>query len=70
MRVREIATVTPESPVSGANTRKRSGGNRRMATPVETVTVHPDVMAAARRVMRPGQRLVIVSATRVRLVNA
>jgi hypothetical protein len=35
--------------------------------PVAIMTVHPDAMAEARRIMRPGERIVIVSETCVEL---
>lgn len=35
---------------------------------VTSTTVHPEVMAKAREVQRPGEKVVIVSATEVRLV--
>jgi CO dehydrogenase/acetyl-CoA synthase gamma subunit (corrinoid Fe-S protein) len=44
-------------------------GPRVAATPITTVTVHPQVWAAAKATLKPGQRLVIVNETCVRIVN-
>jgi hypothetical protein len=41
-----------------------------LATTVESFTVDPRVMAAARAALKPGQRLVIVGPEMVRIVNA
>lgn len=65
-----LTAVTVSSPVDGRVRRRSTGGRRRLATRVESFTVDPRVMAAARAALRPGQRLVIVSADVVRLVNA
>ena len=66
--VRKTATVTVSEPVDGMVHRRQYGRRRQPPLDYE-VRVHSDVMAAARRVLRPGQRLVIIDAATVRLVN-
>lgn len=62
----DVAVVTVSSPVDGRKPRRRT--TRRTANRTEAhVIVRPDVMAAARRARRPGERLVIVSAECVML---
>jgi hypothetical protein len=72
--MREVATVIVTSPVDGTRTRRRSTGtrrpSRRLATPIEGFTVHPDVMTAAKAALRPGERLVIVGPDVVHTVRA
>jgi len=63
--MREVATVTVSEPVDGRNRRRATGTRRRLATPVVGFTVRPDVMAAAKAALRPGERLVIVGPDRV-----
>lgn len=61
-----VATVTVSEPVRATRKAPRVGprnGN------VHTEEVHPDAMAAARAAVREGERLVIVSPTRVDIVN-
>jgi hypothetical protein len=69
--VRETATVTVKKAVDGTPRRKRRGKGkaRLLSTETHSIKVDPRVMAAARAAMRPGQRLVIVDAECVRLVN-
>jgi hypothetical protein len=71
--IRDTATVRPTEPIDGQAVRRSpsraSSTNRRRATTVRELVVDPAVMAAAEAVRRPGQRLVIISATEVRLVN-
>ena len=72
-KVRSTATVTVTEPVDGTvKKKKRSRGskkNRKRVTAEYQVTVDPRVMEAAKAICRPSQRLQIVSATEVRLVN-
>lgn len=66
--VRKQARVSVSEPVDGTVHRRPRGKGR--ATPLDySLQVMPAVMAAARPLLRPGQRLVIVDATTVRLVN-
>jgi hypothetical protein len=66
-----VAIVTVSEPVSGRSQRReRAPEARARSSRVERSRVDPGLLAAAQRVMRPGQRLVIVDATTVRLVNA
>jgi len=66
--VRDIATVRVTDPVRGMR-RGRGKGRSPQAVTTRSVRVLPEVMAAAKAAMKPGQRLVIVSATEVRIVN-
>jgi hypothetical protein len=50
--------------------RRQPARTQAPATDIRTVTVDPRVMEAAREVRRPGEKLVIVSETCVRLVNS
>lgn len=70
MNVRDTASVTVSTPVSGKR-RRRSYPTRvtAQATTTHYVKVDPQVMAAAKEAIRPGQKIVIVSSTTVRLVN-
>lgn len=66
--VRKTAKVSVSESVDGLVHRRQYG--RRQAPPLDyEVRVHADVMAAARQAMRPGQRLVILDDSTVRLVN-
>lgn len=57
-------------PIDGTRRRKRREPEKQRRPRLEhRVVVHPAVMAAAKAALRPGQRLEIVSATEVRLVN-
>jgi hypothetical protein len=62
--VQKVATDELELP-----TRSRSP-RRVLHTSTRSVRVHPAVIDAAHRAMRPGQRLVIVSETEVRIINS
>lgn len=71
----QVATVTVLKPVDGTakrKTRSDKGKKRgKKSVPLtHEVKVDPRVMAAAKAVMLPGQRLVIVDAECVRLVNS
>jgi hypothetical protein len=70
--VRETAKVTVKKAVDGTKRRKARSDKGKARTSVELnhVVVDPRVMAAARAAMKPGQRLVIVDAECVRLVNS
>ena len=68
--IRDTATVRPSEPVEGKQRRRRpSAASQPRAVTTHQLEVDPQVMAAALAIKRPGQRLVIVSATEVRLVN-
>lgn len=74
--VRDVASVTVSEPVDGTRHHRRARALRGVtitAGPVvDDVTVarvHPLVMAAARRVQRPGERIVVVDERTVRLVS-
>jgi hypothetical protein len=70
MTIRETASVTVSKPVSGKRRRRAYPVNvTTRATTTYSLKVDPRVMTAARSAMRPGQHLVIVSETCVRLVN-
>lgn len=70
LTVRDTASVTVSKPVDGTrHYRARATDRRPRTAPVQRQRVDPAVMAQARRIMRPGQRLVIVSPSCVRLVN-
>lgn len=68
------ATVAKDKPVDGTRRRRRRPNSppqvQLILSNSRGVRVHPMVMDAAHEAMRPGQRLVIVDATTVRLVNA
>lgn len=68
-QVRDSATVHVSEPVDGTKRRRAYAARQVRATTTHELRVDERVMAAARAVLRPGQRLVIVSATEVRLVN-
>jgi hypothetical protein len=67
------ATVTVKKAVDGTpppKKRRRSLSERpKLGGKIDQITVDPRVMEAAKEAMRPGQRLVIVDAECVRLVN-
>lgn len=68
--VREVARLRISEAVDGTKKPKaRAAETRPRAQVTHEVTVDPRVMAAAHEAIRPGQRLVIVSETEVRLVN-
>jgi len=69
LTVRDTASVTVSEPVGSRHYRARAADRRPRTAPVQRQRVDPAVMAQARRIMRPGQRLVIVSPSCVRLVN-
>lgn len=66
--VRDVVRVTVKEPVRGMR-RARGKGKRKKAKLDNHVVVVPEVMAAAKAAIRPNQKLVIESATVVRLVN-
>jgi hypothetical protein len=68
----KVSAVTVSQPVDGRKNRRpvrkrKAGAPKPKAT---HITVDPRVMAAAKRARRHGQRLVIVDAETVRLVNS
>lgn len=66
----DVATVTVKKAVDGTRKRKARGKNRpKLGGKVDQIKVDPRIMRAAKEAMRPGQRLVIVDAECVRLVN-
>jgi hypothetical protein len=68
----ETATVTVSEPVKNVvpRRRRRHHGPKPKASPVDSTTVDPRVMEAARPLVRPGiTRLVIVNSETVRIVN-
>lgn len=65
--MRDSASVTVRDSVDGT-THRRGVPHRRLATTTRAEQVHPEVMAAAARIMRDGERLQIVSASEVLLV--
>lgn len=69
MPVREVATVVCHTTVNGAPERKPRVQYRTRSSHVQTWRVHPDVMRAARAALRPGERIVVVSPTRVDIVT-
>jgi hypothetical protein len=71
--VYHVASLAVSEPVDGTREPRRRRprrASRRLAVTTRDVVADKRVMRAARAAMRPGQRLVIVSATVVRLVNA
>lgn len=68
MTIRDEATVTVREAVYGLPTRRRTGGNRMLASRVQVTQVHPLALAAAQAALRPGERLVFVSETEIRTV--
>lgn len=66
--VRDTATVRVSDPVDGMVT--RAGSKRARPAPVDHVKVDPRVLATAKRIRRPGECLVIVNESEVRLVPA
>jgi len=71
--VPEVATVTVKEAVDGTKKRKTRSDKGKTRPSVELnhhIKVDPRVMEAAKGAMRPGQRLVIVDAECVRLVNS
>ena len=69
MTVRKRARVTPLAPVDGTVRRKPRSDKGQKQAPVDHLIVDPRVMEVAKQARRPGQRLVIVDAETVRLVN-
>lgn len=67
--VRDRATVRVSAAVSGAPTRKKRAIEAGRNSRVSTRAVPPELLDAARSAMRPGQRMVVVSPTEVRLIN-
>ena len=67
--IREVASLTVSETVDGTSRRRGRGPDKRERNQIEHIVVDPEVMAVAKRIMRPGQRLVIIDATTVRLVN-
>jgi hypothetical protein len=68
-KVRDQATLRLSEPVSGKRRYKRNlPTNQSRASVVEVELVDPALMAAAQAALRPGERLVVVSATEVRTV--
>lgn len=69
--IRDAAALRFSEPDKLKRRRRRSASSSISPEAITThqVTVDPAVMAAALRVKRPGQRVQIVSATEVRLVN-
>lgn len=71
--IRDTATVRPSEPVDGDARRRSpsraSSSNTRRVTTTRHEVAPKALMDAARRAQRPGQRIVVVSATEVRLVN-
>jgi hypothetical protein len=65
-----VSAVTVDGAVDGTRRRRAALTRRRLAELTHHVVVDPRVMEAARTVLREGQRLVIVSAEEVRIVNA
>lgn len=62
--VRDTASVTVSETVDGSKRRKAPRKGSR-SSKVQTVTVDKHVMAAARRALRPGEHLKIVSGDKV-----
>lgn len=58
MIVRQHALVTVSGAVNGSP--RRRGPDRRKRQRVSVIRVRPDVMAVARSVMRPGERIVLI----------
>lgn len=69
MPVREVATVVCHTTVNGGRERKPRVEYRPRSGHVQAWRVRPDVMRAARAALRPGERIVIVSPTRVDIVT-
>lgn len=70
--VMNIATVTPLKPVDGTKRKRKTRSDKGKVRPsveLNHVVVDPRVLTAAKQAIRPGQRLVIVDAETVRLVN-
>jgi hypothetical protein len=67
--VRDVASVTVSEPVDGTRHRRARAAEQARRAPVTVARVHPLVMAAARRVQRPGERVVVVDERTVRLVS-
>jgi len=68
--VRKSARVTVTDPVDGTVHRRYPDSRQSPGRLDYEVRVHRAVMAAAHAAMKPGQRLVIVDASTVYLVNA
>ena len=66
--MRDSASVTITEPVDG-RVHHRSGPRRKLVTSSYSSEVHQLVMTKAKALLRPGQRLKVVSATEVLIVN-
>ena len=67
--VRDTATVIVTETVDGTRRVRRKGARGSgVSGPVSTSSVAPALMTAARELMRPGERLVVISSTEVHLV--
>ena len=69
MPLRDTVTVTCHITVSGTARRRRRGSYRHPSSHVTTWRVDPDVLSVARAACRPGEHIVLVSPTRVDIVN-
>jgi hypothetical protein len=68
--VRDTATVTVKDAVDGTVRRKKRGPNKpKKAIDTHAITVRADVLAKAKAIKLPSQRLRIVSETEVWVVN-
>jgi len=65
----EVATVTVKAAVDGTVKRKARGKNKPKPPPVDHVKVDPRIMDAAKGICLPSQRLKIVSAMEVWVIN-
>jgi hypothetical protein len=66
-----VSAVTVDGAVDGTDTptrRRSTDARRRLASAVDHVVVHPEVMRAIKAALRPGERLVIDHAEQVRTV--
>lgn len=67
--LRDTASVVCNTTVDGGRRRKPRTERRSRSGPVETLRVRKDVMRAAHGALRPGERIEIVSPTRVDIVT-
>jgi len=67
--VRKTAKVTVRKPVNGSKTRKSPTITRPPGSAAKVVVVNSMVMEAAKKLMKPGQRLVIINTECVELRN-
>lgn len=68
--VRDEVRVIVTKPVDGTKRRKRNSPRRIVrAMPVTVITVNKAVMAKAKQIIKPGQKLTIVSETEVLIIN-